>query len=138
MNLLIIIINPPCNIVIATLFNRHDERKKNQKVAVKGGSKAHVLRSGSVPDFLGASLGDQYPLDLPMLHEAVGEVGAMSRVEEEGTEPDEESEIVSSDGHFPNVVGCQTEGVIFEEAIGRARLLSETDTVVDTAAQPVC
>ena len=44
-------------------------------------------------------------------------------VEDEGTEADDESEIISVGGSLSFVGGCESEGVNFEEAVGRAGLI---------------
>ena len=59
-------------------------------------------------------------------------------MEDEGTEADDESEIISVGGPLSIVGGCKSEGVMFEEAFGRASLISETETAFDTAGQPIC
>ena len=42
-------------------------------------------------------------------------------------------------GGPPSIVGgCESEGVIFEEAVGRAVLISERETALDTAGLPTC
>ena len=58
-------------------------------------------------------------------------------MEDEGTEADHESEI-SSVGRPLSIVGGESEGVTFEEAVGRADLLSETENALDTAGLPIC
>ena len=63
---------------------------------------------------------------------------ARGRVEEEGTEAAGESEITSVGGPLSIVGGCESEGVTFEEAVGRAALISETETALDTAGLPIC
>ena len=40
-------------------------------------------------------------------------------------------------GTVPSV-GGESEGVTFEEAVGRAGLISETETALDTAGLPIC
>ena len=60
------------------------------------------------------------------------------RVEDEGTEVDNESEIISVGRPLSMVGGCESEGVTFEEAVGRAGLVSETETALDTAGLPIC
>ena len=54
-------------------------------------------------------------------------------VDAEGTEADDESEIISVGGLLSIVGGCESEGVTSEEAVVRAGLISETDTALDTA-----
>ena len=62
---------------------------------------------------------------------------ARRRGEDEGTEVDDESEIISVGGPL-SIVGGESEGVTFEEAVGRADLISETETALDTAGLPIC
>ena len=59
-------------------------------------------------------------------------------MQDEGTEVENDSEIIFVGGLLSNIGGCELEGVIFEDAIGRAGLISETDTALDTARLPVC
>ena len=63
---------------------------------------------------------------------------ARKRVDDKGTETVDELEIISVGGPLSIVGGCESEGVTFEEAVGRAGLNSETDTALDTAALPIC
>ena len=53
---------------------------------------------------------------------------ARRRLEDEGTEVDGESEIISVGGPLSIVAGYESEGVTFEEAVGRAGLISEKET----------
>ena len=62
---------------------------------------------------------------------------ARRRVEDEGTEVDDESEIIFVGGPL-SIVGGESEGVTFEEAVGRAGLILETETALDTAGLPIC
>ena len=63
--------------------------------------------------------------------------GVRRRVDDEGTEADDESEIFSVGGLL-SIVGGESEGVTFEEAVGRAGLISETQTALDTVGEPIC
>ena len=82
---------------------------------------------------------DQFPPDPPIVREAVGRTGDVRRqVDDEGTEADDESEIISVVGPLSIVGGCESEGVTFEEAVGRAGLISETENALDTAGLPIC
>ena len=63
---------------------------------------------------------------------------ARRRAEDEGTEADDESEIISVGVPLSIVGGCESEGVTFEEAVGRTGLISETETALDTAGLPIC
>ena len=63
---------------------------------------------------------------------------ARRRVVDEGTEADDESEIISVGGPLSIVGGCESEEVTFEEAAGRAGLISETETALDTAGLQIC
>ena len=84
------------------------------------------------------SLNDQFSLDPPIVGEAIVSEEARRRVEDEGTEADNESEIISAGGPLSNLVECESEGVSFEEAVGRAGLISEIETALDTAGLPIC
>ena len=114
-----------------------DERKKKVKVVVGGESSRHVDGSGAAPD-VGVALIYQYPPDLYIVQEAVVGEQAVRLAEDEGTEVDDESEIMSAGGPLSIVGGCKSEGVTFEEAFGRAGLISETETALHTAGQPIC
>ena len=63
---------------------------------------------------------------------------ARRRVDDEGTEADDESEVISVGEPLSIVAGCESEGVTFEEAVGRAGFISETETALDTAGPPIC
>ena len=103
-----------------------------------GESSRHMEGSGAAPDVV-VSLYDQFPPDPPIVREAVVSIGeARRRVDDEGTEADDESEIISVGGLLSIVGGCESEGVTFEEAVGRAGLISETETALDTAGLPIC
>ena len=79
------------------------------------------------------------PPDPPLFREAVMSSGdARKRVDDEGIEADDESEIISVGGPLSIVGGCESEGVTFEEAVGRAGLISEIETALDTAGLPIC
>ena len=61
------------------------------------------------------------------MREAVVSSGDVrKRVDDEGTEAHDESEIISVGGPLSIVGGFESEGVTFEEAVGRAGLISET------------
>ena len=115
-----------------------EKNKKNKSPVVVGGEKSRrVEGSGAAPD-VGVSLNDQFPPDSPIVREAVMSSGdARRRVEDEGTEADDESEFISVGGPL-SIVGGESEGVTFEEAVGRADLISETETALDTAGLPIC
>ena len=73
------------------------------------------------------------------MREAVGgSADVRRRVDDEGTEADDESKIISVGGPLSIVGGCESEGVTFEEAVGRAGLISETENTLDTAGLPIC
>ena len=93
--------------------------------------------SGAAPD-LRVPLSDQFPPDLPIVHEAVVSEEARRQLEDEDTEADNESEIISVCGPLSIVGGCEAEGVTFEEAVGRADHISETETALDTSGLPIC
>ena len=76
--------------------------------------------------------------DPPIVREAVVSKVARRRVEAEGTEADHEPEVIPVGGSLSVVDGCESEGVMFEEAVGRAGLISETETALDTAGLAIC
>ena len=115
-----------------------DEKKKKNRVVVRGEGSCHVEDFGAAPDVV-VSLYDQFPPDPPVVREAVVSRGDVRRrVDNEGTEADDESEIIPVGGPLSIVGGGESEGVTFEEAVGRAGLISETDNALDTAGQPIC
>ena len=117
-----------------------DEKKKTKKsrVVVRGEGICHVESSRTAPDAV-VSPFDQFPPDPPIVREAVVSSGGTTRrVDNEGTEADDESEIISVGGPLSIVGWCESEGVTFEEAFGRAGLISETDNAPDTAVLPIC
>ena len=59
-------------------------------------------------------------------------------MEDEGTEADDESEIISVGGPLSIVGGSESEVVTIEEAVGRAGFISETETEFDTAGLSIC
>ena len=102
-----------------------------------GESSRHVEGSGAAPDVV-VSPYDQFFPDPPIVREAVGSSGDVRRrVDDEGTEADDESEIIPVGGPL-SINGGESEGVTFEEAVGRAGLISETETALDTAGLPIC
>ena len=64
--------------------------------------------------------------------------GAKSRVKDEGTEADDVSEIICVGRPLSIVGACESEGVTFEEAVGKAGLFSEAETALDTAGLLIC
>ena len=72
------------------------------KVVVGGESNRHVDNSRGAPD-AGRPLTDQFPPDLPVLDEAASVEEAKIRVKDEGTEADDESEIISVVGPLSTV-----------------------------------
>ena len=77
--------------------------------------------------------------DPPIVREAVGgSPDDRIRVDDEGTEADDESEIISVGGPLSIVGGCELAGVTFEEAVRRAGLVSETENTLDSAGLPIC
>ena len=131
------VINPPCNGLKATSLIKPDERKKKVRVVVGGESSRHVDGSDATAD-VGVPLIDQFPPHPPIELETVVSEEARRRVEDEGTEADDESEIISVGGPLSIVGGCESGGVTFEEAVGRAGLISETETALNTAGLPIC
>ena len=117
-----------------------DEKKKTKKsrVVVRGEGSCHVESSGAAPD-VGVSPFDQFPPDPPIVREAVASSGDVRRrVDDEGTEADDESEIISVGRPLSIIGGCESEGVTFEEAVRRAGLISETENALDTTGLPIC
>ena len=113
-----------------------DKKKKNKsRVVVGGESSCRVEGSGAAPD-VGVSLDDQFLPDPPIVREAVVSEGARRRVEDDGTEADNESEIISVGGPL-SIAGGESEGVTFEEAVGRAGIISEAETALDTSQLPI-
>ena len=114
-----------------------DEKKKKSRVVVRGEGSCSVDGSEAAPD-VGVSLNDQFPPpDPPIVREAVISEEARRLVEYEGREADDESEIISVGGPL-SIVGGESESVTFEEAVGRAGLISETENSLDTAGLPIC
>ena len=98
-----------------------------------------VCKVPDQPRILECPFEGQLPPVPPIVREAVMSSGdARRRVEDEGTEADDESEIISVGGPVSVVCGCESEGATFEEAVGRAGLISETETAFDTAGLPIC
>ena len=113
-------------------------KKKKSRVVVGGESSRRVEGSGAIPD-VGVSLDDQFRPDPPIVRGAVVCSGdARRRVDDEGTEADDGSEIISVGGPVSLVGGCESEGDTFEEAVGRAGLISKTEIALDTAGLPIC
>ena len=91
-----------------------DGKKKKSRVVVRGEGSYHVESSGTAPDVV-VSLHDQSPPDPPIVREAVVRSGNARRcVDDEGTEADDESEIISVGGPLSIVGGSESEGVTFE------------------------
>ena len=114
-----------------------DEKKKIVGVLVGGESSRHVDGSGAAPD-VGVPLADQFPPDPPIVHEAVVSEEAIRRVEDKSTEADDESEIISVVGPLSIVGGCESEGVTFEDVVGRVGQTSDTESALDTAGLSIC
>ena len=96
-----------------------------------------VWTARAAPD-VGVPLNDQFPPDPPTVPEAVVSEEARRRLEDKGTEADDESEIISVGGPLSIVCGCESECFTFEEAVGRAGLISETEIPLDMAELPIC
>ena len=112
--------NPPCSSSKQAMsFIMSDEKKKKSKsrVVVGGESSCRLEGSGANPD-IGVSPDDQFPPDPPIFREAVVSEEAKRRLEDEGTEVDDESEIISVGGPL-SIVGGESEAVTFEEAVRR-------------------
>ena len=117
------------------MFDERQQKKKKSRVVVRDESCRQLESSGAAPDVIVSPVG-QFPPDLPAVHEAVVSEEARRGVDDEGTEADDESEIISVGG--PLSIVCESEGVTFEEAVGRAGLIPETDNALDTAGLPIC
>ena len=111
-------------------------KKKKSRVIVSDESFRQLESSGAAPDVSVSPVGQFFP-DPPIVREAIGgSEDVRGRVDNEGTEADDESEIISVGG--PLSIVCESEGVTFEEAVGRAEVISETDNALDTAGLPIC
>ena len=111
-------------------------KKKKSQLIVRDQSCRQLESSGAAPDVSVSPVG-QFSPDPPIVREAVGgSENVRRRVDDEGTEADDESEIISVGGLLSIV--CESEGVTFEEAVGRAGLISETDNALDTVGLPTC
>ena len=116
--------------------DERQQKKKKSRVVVRDEICRQLESSGAVPD-VSVSLFGQFPPDPPIVREAFGgSEDVRRRVDDEGTEADDESEIISVGG--PLSIVCESEGVTFEEAVRRAGLISETDNALDTAGLPIC
>ena len=114
------------------------QQKKKSQVVVRGEGSRRLESSGAAQD-VSVSPFDQFPPDPPIVREAVGRTGDVRRpVDDEGTEADDETEIISVVGPLSIVGACESEGVTFEEAVGRAGLISETENALDTAGLTIC
>ena len=82
-----------------------DERKEKIKVVVGGECSRHVDGSGAAPG-VGVPLDDQFPPDPSIVLEVVVSEETRRRVEDEGTETDDESEIISVGVPLSIAVGC--------------------------------
>ena len=122
----------------ATSFVMPDEKKK-RRVVVGGESSRRSEGSGATPD-VGVSVNDQSPPppDRPIVREAVVSEEARRPAEDKGREVDGESEIISVGGPLGIAGGCESEGLTFEEAVGRAGLISETESALYTSGLPIC
>ena len=117
------------------MSDERQHQKKKSRVIVRDESCRQLESSGAAPDVSVSPFG-QFPPYPPIVHEAVVGDEARRRVDDEDTEADDESEIISVCG--PLSIVCESEGVTFEEAVGRAGLISETDKALDTAGLPIC
>ena len=113
------------------------KRRRKVELLWGGENNCRVEGSGAAPD-VGVSFNDQFPPDPPIVREAVVSEEARRRVEDEGTEADDEPEIISVGGPLSIVGRWDSEGVTFEEAVGRVSLILETKTAADTAGLPIC
>ena len=102
-----------------------------------GGESSRRVEGSGAAQVVDVSLHNKFPPDPPTVREAVVSEEAKRRVEDEGTEADDESEIVSVGGPW-SIAGGESDGVTFEEAVGRAGLVSEAETALATAGIPIC
>ena len=119
------------------MSDERQQKKKKSRVIVRGESCRQLESSGAAPDVSVSPFGQFLP-DPPNVHEAVVSEEARRQLGVEGTEADDESEIISVGGPLSIVGGCESEGVTIEEAVGRAGLISESDNALDTAGLPIC
>ena len=111
-------------------------KKKKSRVIVRDESCRQLGSSGAAPDVSVSPVG-QFSPDPPIVREAVGgSEDVRRRVDDECTEADDESEIISVGG--PLSIVCESDGVTFEEAVGRAGHISKMDNALDTAGLPIC
>ena len=114
-----------------------DVKKMKSRVVVAGESSRRVEGSGAAPD-VGVSLDDQFPLIsslyVMLLWVKRREGEWKTRAERLTTCP----EVTSVGAPLSIVGGCESEGVTLVEAVGRAGLISETETALDTAGLPIC
>ena len=112
-------------------------RKRKSRVVVRGEGSCHVESSAAAPDVV-VSPYDQFPPDRLIVREAVVSRGDMRRrVDDEVMEADDESDFISVGGPL-SIAGGESEGVTFEETVGRAGLIPETENALDTAGLPIC
>ena len=129
----------PCNSLTVTSFNMSDEGKGAQKVIVEGESSGYVDHSGATPNVPGIPLSDHFPPDLlPFFMRLFVTRETIGRLEGYGAEVDDASKIISVGGSLSNTVWCESEGDTFEEAIARAGLILDADTVLNSTASPLC
>ena len=86
--------NLPCNSLKATSFIMPNEREKKVKV-VAGGESSRLVEGSVAAPVIGVSFTGQFPLNFPIVHEAVVGEEARRPVGDEGTEADDESQIKS-------------------------------------------
>ena len=86
--------------------DERQQKKKKSGVIVRGENCRQLESSGATPD-VSVSLFGQFPPDPPIVHEAVISEETRRRVDDEGTEADDESEIISVGG--PLSIVCESE-----------------------------
>ena len=94
--------------------------EERERVVVGDERSIHMNDSGASPD-IEVPHTDQLPSDTPILQKAVSDEEKRRRGEDEGTEADDESDVTSVHEPF-SFIRCESEGVTFEEAIGRGGL----------------
>ena len=86
-------------------------RKEKEKVVLGDNRSNHTDDSKAAPDFE-VLLTDKFPPDLPILQKAVSDEEVRRRVEDEGTQANDESEVIPV-GALLSIVGCESQGGLF-------------------------
>ena len=94
-------------------------------------------RSGAGPEPPGVPISDHLHHHLPVLYDVVSNEDTIESFEDEGTDADDVSEIISVGGSLSTFVRCASEGVTVEEVIEGIGLISDTYTALDATGQPL-